>query len=107
MSLISLPHCRLQHKLHGSRDVIVTVLSLYYVTWESKRLHNEGPYDFFSPSIFWMIKSRRMKWVGKVARIGDRRGAYRVLVMRPERKRPLGRLRRGWEDNIKVDLQNT
>jgi hypothetical protein len=51
------------------------------------------------------IKSRRMRWVGHVARMGERRGVNRGLVGKPERKRPLGRPRRRWEDNIKMDLQ--
>jgi hypothetical protein len=51
-----------------------------------------------------MIKSRRMRWAGHVARMREGRGVYRVLVGRPERKRPLGRPRRRWEDNIKMDL---
>jgi hypothetical protein len=52
-----------------------------------------------------VIKSRRMRWAGHVARTVEGRGAYRVLVGRPERRRPLGRPRRRWEDNIKIDLQ--
>ena len=52
-----------------------------------------------------MIKSIRIRWVGHVARMGEIRGAYRVLVRKPERKRPLGRPRRRWEDNVKMDLQ--
>jgi hypothetical protein len=52
-----------------------------------------------------MIKSRRMRWAGHVARMGEGRGAYRVLVGRPEGRRPLGRPRCRWEDNIKTDLQ--
>ena len=52
-----------------------------------------------------MIKSRRMRWVGHVARMGERRGVFRVLVGKPEGMRPLGRPRRRWEDNIKMDLQ--
>jgi len=52
-----------------------------------------------------VIKSRRMRWSGHAARMGERRGVYRVLMGRPEGKRPLGRPRRRWEDNIKVDLQ--
>ena len=52
-----------------------------------------------------MIKSRRMRWAGNVARMGERRGVYRVLVGKPEGKRLLGRPRRKWEDNIKMDLQ--
>jgi len=52
-----------------------------------------------------MLKSRIMRWAGHVARMGERRGVYRVLVWKPEGKRPLGRTRRRWEDNIKMDLQ--
>jgi hypothetical protein len=52
-----------------------------------------------------VIKSRRMRWAGHVARMGERRGAYRVLVVKPEGRRPLGRRRHRWEDNIKTDLR--
>jgi hypothetical protein len=52
-----------------------------------------------------MIKSRRMRWAGHVARMGAKRNAYRILVGKPEGKRPLGRLRRRWVDNIKMDLR--
>jgi hypothetical protein len=52
-----------------------------------------------------VIKSRRMRWAGHVARMGEERGAYRVLVGEPEGKRPLGRPRRRWLDNIRMDLQ--
>jgi len=52
-----------------------------------------------------MIKSRRMRWAGHVARMGERRGVYRVLMGKPEGKRPFGRPRRIWEDNIKMHLQ--
>ena len=52
-----------------------------------------------------MIESRRMRWAGHVACMGERRGVYRVLVGKPEEQRPLGRPRRVWEDNIKMDLQ--
>ena len=52
-----------------------------------------------------VIKTRRMRWVGHVARMGERRGVYRVLVRKSEGKRPLGRPRRRWEDNVKMDLQ--
>ena len=51
-----------------------------------------------------VVKSRRMRWVGNVARIGEDRGVQRVLVRKPEGKRPLGRPKRRWEDNIKMDL---
>ena len=58
-----------------------------------------------SPNIVRMIKSRRMRWVGHVARMGEERGTYRVLVGKPEGKRPLGRPKRRWVDNIRMDLQ--
>jgi len=57
------------------------------------------------PSIVRVIKSSRMRWTRHVARMGQRRGVYRVLVDKPEGKRPLGKPRRRWEDNIKMDLQ--
>ena len=59
----------------------------------------------FSSNIFPVIKSRIMRWVGHVARVGDRSGVYRVLVGKPDGKRPRGKSRRRWEDNIKMDLQ--
>jgi len=58
-----------------------------------------------SPNIIRMIKSRRMRWVRHVACMGERMGADRVLVGKPDGKRPLGRPRRRWEDNIKMNLQ--
>jgi hypothetical protein len=60
---------------------------------------------YFSPNIVRMIKSRRMRWAGHVACMGEGRGVYRVLIGRPEGKRPLGRPMRRWEDNIKMDLR--
>jgi hypothetical protein len=76
------------------------------VTGEWRRLHNEELNDLYSsPNIIWVITSRRMRWAGHVARMGEERGAYRVLVGRPGGRRPLGGLRRRWEDNIKMDLQ--
>jgi hypothetical protein len=59
---------------------------------------------YSSPNIVSAIKSRRMRWTGHAARMGEGRGVYRVLVGRPEGKRPLGRSRGRWEDNIKMDL---
>jgi hypothetical protein len=53
-----------------------------------------------------MIKSRRMRWAGHVARMGEKRNAYRILVRKPEGKRTLGRPRRRWVDNIKIDLRD-
>jgi len=60
---------------------------------------------YCSHNIVRVIKSRRMRWAGHVARMGEKRGVYRVLVGKPEGKRPLGRPKRRWEDNIKMDLQ--
>ena len=57
------------------------------------------------PNIVRVVKSRRMRWAGHVARVGEDRGVHRVLVGKPQGKRPLGRPRRRWEDNIKMDLQ--
>jgi len=68
--------------------------------------HNEELNDLYSiHNIVLVIKSRRMRWAGHVARVGERRGVYRVLVGKRESKRPLGRPRHRWEDNIKMDLQ--
>ena len=75
-------------------------------TGEWRKLHNEELNDLYcSPSIFLVIKSRRMKWDGHVTRRWERRGVCRVLVGKPEGKRPLGRPRRRWEDNINLYLQ--
>ena len=76
------------------------------VTWEWRKLNNEELKDLYSsPNIVRVIKSRRMRWVGHVERVGERRGVYKVLVGKPDRRIPLGRPRRRWEDNIKMDLQ--
>jgi hypothetical protein len=72
-----------------------------YGLW--RKLHIDGLYS--SPNIVRLIKSRRMRWAGHVARRGEGRGVYRVLVGRPEGERPLGRSRRRWEDNIQMDLR--
>ena len=77
------------------------------VTGEWRILHNEELNDpYSSPNIVRVIKSRRMRWAGHVARTGEERGACRVLVRKPEGKRPLGRPRRRWVDNIRMDLQD-
>jgi hypothetical protein len=71
-----------------------------------RKLHNEELHSLYSsPSIIRMMKSRRMKWAGHVARMGEKRNAYRILVGKPEGKRPLGRPRRRWVGNIKMDLR--
>jgi hypothetical protein len=71
-----------------------------------RKLHNDELHSlYFSPNIVRVIKSRRMRWVGHVARNGEGRGVYRVLVGRPEGRRPLGRPRLRWEDNIRMDLR--
>jgi len=73
---------------------------------EWRKLHNEGLNDLYSsPNIVRGIKSRRMRWTGHVARMGDGVVVYRGLVGKPEEKRRLGRNRRRWEDNIKMDHQ--
>ena len=73
---------------------------------EWKRLNNEELNDLYSsPNIVWVIKSRRMRWAGHVARMGEEKGMYGVLVGKLEGKRPLGRPRRRLVDNIKTDLQ--
>jgi hypothetical protein len=71
------------------------------ITRELRKLHNEELNDLYSlPDIVWVVKSRRMRWAGHVARMGEGRGVHRVLVGKPEGTRPLGRPRRRWEDNI-------
>jgi hypothetical protein len=75
------------------------------VTGEWRKLNNEELRDLCSsPSIVRIIKSRRMRWAGHVARMGEKRNAYRLLVGKPERKRQLGRPRRRWVDNIRMNL---
>jgi hypothetical protein len=76
------------------------------VTGEWRKLHNEGLHDLYcSPTIVRVMKSRRMRWEGHVARMEQGICVYRVLVGKPVGKRPLGRPRRRWGDNIKMDLQ--
>ena len=76
------------------------------VTGDWRRLHNEELNDLCSsPNNVWVIKWRRMRWAGHVARMVEERGVYRVLVGKLEGKRPLGRPRHRWVDNIRMDLQ--
>jgi hypothetical protein len=73
-----------------------------------RKLHNDELHSLYSsPNIVRVIKSRRTRWAGHVARMGEGRGVYRVLVGKLEGKRPLGRPRRRWEDNIKTDHRET
>ena len=75
------------------------------VTGEWRKLHNEELNDLYpSPNIVRLIKSRRMRWAGHVARMEEGRGVHKVLVGKPEGKRPLGKPRRRWEETIKIDL---
>jgi hypothetical protein len=76
------------------------------VTGEWRKLHSGELHNLYtSPDIIRQIKSGRMRWAGHVARLGEGRNVYRVLVGKPEGKRPLGRPRRRWEDGIKTDLR--
>ena len=75
------------------------------MTGEWRKLHNEELNDLYSlPNTVRVVKSRRMRWAEHVAHMGEDRGVQRVLVGKPEGKRPLGRPRRRWEHNIKMDL---
>jgi hypothetical protein len=104
-SLISREECRLRvfenkvlRRIFGPK--------MDEVTGEWRRLHNKELYALYSsPSIIRVIKSRRLRWAGHVERMGERRGAYRAMVGKPEGRRPLERPRRRWEDNIKMGLR--
>jgi hypothetical protein len=76
------------------------------VTGEWRKLHSEELHNLYSSAdIIRQVKSRRMRWAGHVARMGEERKVYMVLVGKPEGKRPPGRPRRRWEDGIRMDLR--
>jgi hypothetical protein len=76
------------------------------VTGEWRKMHNEELHKLYSsPDIIRQVKSRRMRWAGYVARMGEERKMYKFLVGKPEGKRPVGRPRRRWEDGIRMDLR--
>jgi hypothetical protein len=76
------------------------------VTGDWRKLHNEKLHNLYSsPNIIRMVKSKRMTWARNVARMGEKRNTYKILVGKPEEKRPLGRQRRRWVDNIKIALR--
>jgi hypothetical protein len=77
------------------------------MTEDWRKLPNEELHNLYSsPNIISMMKLRRMRWAGHVARMWEPRNAYRILVGKPEGKRPLGRTRSRWEDNIKIYLRS-
>jgi hypothetical protein len=78
------------------------------VMGEWRKLHSEELYNLYSsPDIVRQVKSRRMRWAGHVACMGEEKKVYMVLVGKPEEKRPLGRPRRRWEDGNRIDLRET
>ena len=82
-------------------EVLTTPLRKKHILRIIHKLHNEELNDLYSlPNIVRVVKSRRMRWAGHVARMGEDRGVHRMLVGKPEGKRPLGRPRRRWEDYI-------
>jgi hypothetical protein len=82
------------------------LINLWIIIWRSFVVDNEELNDLYcSPNIVRVIKLRRIRWAGHVARMRERRGVYRILVRKPEGKRPLGRPSRRWRDNKKMDLQ--
>jgi hypothetical protein len=96
------------HRPAGSLFLAVAAWSLnrtFWATGEWKKLLNEELHDLYSsPSIITIMKSMRMRWAGHVARMGEKRNVYRLLVGKPGGRRPLGRPRRRWLDNIRMDV---
>jgi hypothetical protein len=76
------------------------------VTGEWRRLNNEELYELYPSQNIEVIETRRMRWAAHMVHVRERRDAYKVLMRRPEGKRPLGRPRRRWESNIEMDLQD-
>jgi hypothetical protein len=103
----NIPEDTILHKLRVFKNRVLRIFGPKRdgVTGGWRKLHNEELHNFYSlPSIIRIIKSRRMRWVGHVAQIGEKKNVYRLLVGKPEGKRPLGRPRRRWIDNIKIYL---
>jgi hypothetical protein len=98
---------REEHKLRAFENKVLRIFGTKRdgVTGGWRKLHNEELHNFYSsPSIIRIIKSRIMRWAGHVARMGEERNVYRLLVGKPQGRRPLGRTRQRWIDNIKMDL---
>jgi hypothetical protein len=98
---------REEHKLRVFENRVLRIFGPKRdgVTGGWRKLHNEELHNLYSsPSIIRIIKPRRMRWVGHVARMGEKRNVYRLLVGKPKGKRPLGRPRHRWIDNIKRNL---
>jgi hypothetical protein len=90
----------------SSTTSIIRVNFIIFLQKRKRKLHNEELHgSYSSPSIVRVIKARRMRWAGHVARMGEVRGEYNILVGRHEERRPLGRPKCRWEDNIKMDLR--
>jgi hypothetical protein len=98
-----------EHRLRVSEDRLLRRIfgpKRDEVTGEGRKLHSVELHNLYSsPDIIRQIKSRRMRWAGHVARMGEGRNVYRVLVGKPEGKRPLERPRCRWEDGLKMDLR--
>jgi hypothetical protein len=92
-----------ENNIHYDNNVLVKELYDHFQDFNFKAQSTSLLYS--SPSIVGVIKARRMRWAGHVARMGEVRGACNILVGRPEGRRPLGRPKRRWEDNIKMDLR--
>jgi hypothetical protein len=102
------PTVREEHKLRVFENRVLRRIfgpKRNRVTGGWRKLHNEELHNLYtSPGIIRIIKSRRMTWAGHVVRMGEKRNVYRLLIRKPEGKRPLGKPRRRWIDNIKMGL---